>query len=49
MAVQGFGNVGSVAATLLAREGCRITAISDRSGAVHNADGIDVDGCDRAT
>jgi glutamate dehydrogenase (NAD(P)+) len=43
VAVQGFGNVGSVAAQLLQREGCKIVAISDRTGAVHNANGIDVD------
>ena len=42
VAIQGFGNVGSVAATLLAREGCRIVAIGDRSGAVYNAGGVDV-------
>ncbi|MEO5580432.1 MAG: Glu/Leu/Phe/Val dehydrogenase [Gemmatimonadaceae bacterium] len=43
VAVQGFGNVGSVAARLLQREGCKIVAISDRSTAIHNPDGIDVD------
>jgi len=43
MAVQGFGNVGSIAAKLMAREGCKIVAISDRAGAFHNAKGIDVD------
>jgi glutamate dehydrogenase (NAD(P)+) len=43
VAVQGFGNVGSVAAQLLRREGCRVIAISDRSGGVHDANGIDVD------
>ncbi len=42
VAVQGFGNVGSVAAQLLAAEGCRVVAISDRTGAFHNAAGIDV-------
>ncbi len=42
VAVQGFGNVGSVAAALLAREGCRIIAIRDRSGAFYNRKGIDV-------
>jgi glutamate dehydrogenase (NAD(P)+) len=42
VAVQGFGNVGSVAAQLLAREGCRIVAISDRSGAFYNRKGIDI-------
>jgi len=41
--VQGFGNVGSVAAQLLAREGCKIRAISDRTGAYYNKNGIDVD------
>jgi glutamate dehydrogenase (NAD(P)+) len=43
VAVQGFGNVGSVAAQLLAREGCRVVAIGDRTGAVHHAGGVDVD------
>jgi glutamate dehydrogenase (NAD(P)+) len=43
LAVQGFGNVGSVAAQLLAREGCKVRAISDRTGAYYNKNGIDVD------
>ncbi|HEY0779643.1 MAG TPA: Glu/Leu/Phe/Val dehydrogenase [Gemmatirosa sp.] len=43
VAVQGFGNVGSVAAELLAREGARIVAISDRTGGIHNAAGVDVE------
>jgi glutamate dehydrogenase (NAD(P)+) len=42
VAVQGFGNVGSVAAQLLAAEGCKIVAIGDRSTAIYNSDGIDV-------
>ena len=42
VAVQGFGNVGSVAAQLLAKEGCKIVAISDRTGGLYRADGIDV-------
>ncbi len=43
VAVQGFGNVGGVAADLLAREcGARIVATSDVSGAIHNASGLDV-------
>ncbi len=42
VAVQGFGNVGSIAAELLQAEGCKITAIGDRSGAIHNKDGIDI-------
>ncbi len=43
VAVQGFGNVGSIAAQLLQREGCKITAIGDRSAALHNPAGIDVE------
>src|SRR3954454_10267089 len=42
VSVQGFGNVGSVAAQLLAREGCKIVAIGDRNTSLHNAAGIDV-------
>jgi len=43
VAVQGFGNVGSVAAQLLAREGCKIVAIGDRSVSLYNKTGIDID------
>ena len=43
VAVQGFGNVGSIAAKLLAAEGCKIVAISDRTGAFHNDKGIDIE------
>jgi glutamate dehydrogenase (NAD(P)+) len=43
VAVQGFGNVGSVAARLLQREGCRVVAITDRFGGVHDPAGVDVD------
>ncbi len=43
VAVQGCGNVGSVAASLLAREGCRVIAMGDRTGAVHDARGLDVE------
>ena len=45
VAVQGFGNVGSVSAVLLAREGCRIVAISDRFGGLYNKNGVDVEAC----
>ncbi len=38
VAVQGFGNVGSIASQLLHREGCKIVAISDRTGGVYNAE-----------
>jgi glutamate dehydrogenase (NAD(P)+) len=43
VAVQGFGNVGSVAAQLLAREGCKVVAIGDRSLSLYNPAGIDID------
>lgn len=43
VAVQGFGNVGSVAAQLLASDGCRVVAVGDKTGAIHDARGIDVD------
>jgi len=42
VAVQGFGNVGSIAAQLLEEQGCRIVAISDMSGGYYEKDGIDV-------
>jgi glutamate dehydrogenase (NAD(P)+) len=42
VAVQGFGNVGSVSAHLLARAGCRVVGVSDVSGAIYNPDGLDV-------
>ena len=43
VAVQGFGNVGSVAAELLVREGCKIQAIGDRTGGYYNKGGIDIE------
>ena len=43
VAVQGFGNVGSITAKLMANQGCKIMAIGDRAGAFYNAKGIDVD------
>ena len=43
VAVQGFGNVGSVAAKLLENEGLTIVAISDRSGGIYNPHGIFID------
>ena len=42
VAVQGFGNVGSVAADLLAQQGATIVAVSDKSGGLYNAKGFDV-------
>jgi glutamate dehydrogenase (NAD(P)+) len=40
--VQGFGNVGSVAARLLWREGCVICGIGDVKGGVWNPAGLDI-------
>ena len=42
-AVQGFGNVGSIGAQLLAREGATIIAVTDWKGGVYNPKGLDVD------
>jgi glutamate dehydrogenase (NAD(P)+) len=41
-AVQGYGNVGSWTARLLAQLGGRIVAISDVTGAVRNSEGLDL-------
>ena len=43
VAIQGFGNVGTYAASFLNRAGTRIVAISDVSGGLLNRDGIDVE------
>jgi glutamate dehydrogenase (NAD(P)+) len=40
--VQGFGNVGSVAAKMFAARGCKVIGISDISGGYVNPAGIDV-------
>ncbi len=42
VAVQGFGNVGSVSAQLLAALGARIVAITDHRGGVYNVKGLDI-------
>jgi glutamate dehydrogenase (NAD(P)+) len=42
VAIQGFGNVGSVAAKALAEAGCKIVAVSDVSGGYASAQGIDI-------
>jgi glutamate dehydrogenase (NAD(P)+) len=43
VAVQGFGNVGSVSAQLLAQLGARIVAVTDWKGGVYNANELNVD------
>jgi glutamate dehydrogenase (NAD(P)+) len=40
VAVQGFGNVGSVAAQLMESLGMRVVAVSDKSGGVYNPKGL---------
>jgi glutamate dehydrogenase len=42
VAVQGFGNVGSVAATIAYDMGASIEAVSDKDGGLYNASGIDI-------
>ena len=43
VAVQGFGNVGSVSAALLAQLGAKIVAVTDWKGGVYNSKGLPVD------
>ena len=40
--MQGFGNVGSVSAELMAERGFRICAVSDVAGGIYNPAGLDV-------
>jgi len=42
VAVQGFGNVGSVSADLLSKIGAKIVAITDWKGGVYNSNGLDI-------
>jgi glutamate dehydrogenase (NAD(P)+) len=42
VAVQGFGNVGSTAADLLAEQGCTVVAVSDVTGGYYNEKGLDI-------
>jgi len=42
VSVQGFGNVGSVAAALLAELGAKVVAVTDWKGGVYNAAGLDI-------
>jgi glutamate dehydrogenase (NAD(P)+) len=47
VAVQGYGKVGRYAARALADGGCRVVAVSDVSGALHDPAGLDLDDLDR--
>ncbi len=40
--VQGFGNVGSVAARLAESQGAKVIAVSDTSGGIYNPDGLPI-------
>jgi glutamate dehydrogenase (NAD(P)+) len=40
--VQGFGNVGSVAAGLFAEAGARVVAVQDHTGTLYNPAGLDI-------
>jgi glutamate dehydrogenase (NAD(P)+) len=40
--IQGFGNVGSNAAELLAEVGCKIIGIAEYDGGLYNANGMDI-------
>ena len=52
VAVQGFGNAGSVVVRLLAQLGCRIIAVSDSNGGIYDERGLDAEAlqaCKRGT
>ena len=42
VAIQGFGNVGSVTAELLEEQGCKVVAVSDVSCGLYNPDGLNI-------
>lgn len=41
VAIQGFGNVGGIAASLFHEAGARVIAVSDSGGGIHDPDGLD--------
>jgi glutamate dehydrogenase (NAD(P)+) len=42
VAIQGFGNAGSIAARLIAAEGATVIAVSDSTGGIHSEKGLDI-------
>ena len=42
VAVQGFGNVGSVSADLMSKAGMTVVAVSDKSGGIYDPKGLDL-------
>jgi len=45
--VQGYGNVGSVAAQSLVKQGLRVVAVGDATGAIHHRNGLNLAQLDR--
>ncbi|HKI86948.1 MAG TPA: Glu/Leu/Phe/Val dehydrogenase [Thermoanaerobaculia bacterium] len=43
VAVQGFGNAGSICARLLWEAGAQVVAVSDSQGGIHSSDGLPID------
>jgi glutamate dehydrogenase (NAD(P)+) len=42
VAIQGFGNAGSIAARLIRDEGATVVAVSDSTGGIHDPKGLDI-------
>ena len=42
VAIQGFGNAGSIAARLIRDEGATVVAVSDSTGGIHDPNGLDI-------
>ena len=42
VAIQGFGNAGSIAARLIGQEGVKVVAVSDSTGGSHDPAGLDI-------
>jgi glutamate dehydrogenase (NAD(P)+) len=42
VAIQGFGNAGSIAAKLIVDEGATVVAVSDSTGGIHDPSGLDI-------
>jgi glutamate dehydrogenase (NAD(P)+) len=43
VAVQGFGNVGAIAARLITQEGAKVVAVSDSQNGIYNSNGLDIE------
>ncbi|HET7181630.1 MAG TPA: Glu/Leu/Phe/Val dehydrogenase, partial [Candidatus Limnocylindrales bacterium] len=42
VAIQGFGNAGSIAAQLMVQEKATVVAVSDSTGGIHNPNGLEI-------